>query len=240
MAKYSDYTPAAALSGAEFWACTQSAATFKVTATQVKTFVLGDFTTLGTALATAPDAAAARTALDVYSKSEVDAAIVAGGGYTDSEAITAVSGAMIAGTGIDITTGGSPQAISIAVDQAELKPTEFLLLAASDETTAIVAGTSKITFRLPYAFTVTAVRASLSTAQTSGAPVTVDINEGGASILSTRITIDNGSKTSVGSSPQPVVADASLADDAEITVDIDAVGDGTAKGLKVTLIGHRT
>ncbi len=27
--------------------------------------------------------------------------------------------------------------------------------------------------------------------------------------------------------------------DAEMTIDIDTVGDGTAKGLKVTLIGYR-
>ena len=34
-----------------------------------------------------------------------------------------------------------------------------------------------------------------------------------------------------------VISDTSLADDAEITIDIDQVGDGTAKGLKVVLIG---
>jgi hypothetical protein len=34
-----------------------------------------------------------------------------------------------------------------------------------------------------------------------------------------------------------VISDTSLADDAEITIDIDQIGDGTAKGLKVILIG---
>lgn len=36
-----------------------------------------------------------------------------------------------------------------------------------------------------------------------------------------------------------MISDALLADDAEISIDIDQVGDGTAKGLKVMLIGYR-
>ena len=47
------------------------------------------------------------------------------------------------------------------------------------------------------------------------------------------------SKTSTTASTSAVINDSSLADDAEITIDIDQVGDGTAKGLKVTLIGTR-
>lgn len=114
---------------------------------------------------------------------------------------------------------------------------QSFVIACSDETTALTTGTAKVTFRMPYAFTLTAVRASLTTAQTSGSIFTVDINEGGVSILSTKITIDNTEKTSTTAVTAPVISDASLADDAEITVDIDQVGDGTAKGLKVTLIG---
>lgn len=118
-------------------------------------------------------------------------------------------------------------------------PTECLIVAVGDETTAITAGTSKVTFRMPYAFKLETVKGSLSTAQTSGGQVIVDLNEAGASILSTKVLFDNGSKTSVGSSPQPVISDADLADDAEMTIDVDNVGDGTAKGLKLTLIGYR-
>jgi len=117
--------------------------------------------------------------------------------------------------------------------------TEYLVLAASDESTALTVGTSKITFRMPYAFTLTAVRASLTTAQTSGSILTVDINDSGASILSTKLTIDNTEKTSTTAATAPVISDTSLADDAEITIDIDQIGDGTAKGLKITLIGTR-
>lgn len=115
---------------------------------------------------------------------------------------------------------------------------KVIQLACSDETTALTTGTAKITFRMPYAMTVTAVRAALVTSQTSGSIFTVDINEAGTTILSTKLTIDNTEKTSTTAATAPVISDTSLADDAEITVDIDQIGDGTAKGLKVTLIGY--
>jgi hypothetical protein len=113
-----------------------------------------------------------------------------------------------------------------------------LVVAASDETTALTTGTAKITFRMPRAVTLTAVRASLTTAQASGSIFTVDINEGGTSILSTKLTIDNTETTSTTAATPPVISDTALADDAEITIDIDQIGNGTAKGLKVMLIGN--
>jgi hypothetical protein len=112
-----------------------------------------------------------------------------------------------------------------------------LVVAASDETTALTAGTAKITFRMPRAVTLTSVRASLTTAQASGSIFTVDINEAGTSILSTKLTIDNTEKTSTTAATPPVISDTALADDAEITIDIDQIGNGTATGLKVALIG---
>lgn len=110
-------------------------------------------------------------------------------------------------------------------------------IACSDETTALTTGTAKVTFRLPYALTLTAVRASVTTAPT-GATLTVDINEGGVSILSTKLTIDAGEKTSTTAATPAVISDAALADDAEITIDIDQIGSTVAgAGLKVYLIG---
>ena len=119
--------------------------------------------------------------------------------------------------------------------------TESFMMACSDETTALTAGTNKVKFRMPYAFTVTEVRASLSTAGTGAQLVTVDINESGTSILSTKITIDATETTSVTAETVPVISDASLADDAEMTVDIDLTDTGgVSKGLKVSIIGHKT
>lgn len=115
---------------------------------------------------------------------------------------------------------------------------EVIGVALSDETTAITTGTAKATIRMPFAMTLTAVRSSLSTASSSGLP-TIDINENGATILSTKLSIDASEKTSVTAATPAVISDPSLADDAEITFDIDVAGTG-AKGLKAWLIGYRT
>lgn len=131
-------------------------------------------------------------------------------------------------------------AVTTMQDIANLTNVQSIVVAASDETTALATGTAKVTFRMPYAFTLTSVRASLTTAQSSGSIFTVDINEGGTSILSTKLTIDNTEKTSTTAATAAVISDTALADDAEITIDIDQIGDGTAKGLKITLIGTRT
>lgn len=122
---------------------------------------------------------------------------------------------------------------------AVTRPPVSFVVACSDETTALTTGAAKVIFRMPHGMTLTDVRGSLSTAQTSGDVFTIDVNEAGASILSTKITIDNTEKTSTTAATSAVILDASLADDAEITIDIDQVGDGTAKGLKVSLIGTR-
>lgn len=114
-------------------------------------------------------------------------------------------------------------------------------LAASDESTALSAGTGKATFRMPHAMTLTSVRASLNVAGTTSGITTIDINENGTSVLSTKLTIDLTEKTSTTAAAPAVISDASLADDAEITIDIDAISGGaTEKGLKITLIGTRS
>lgn len=126
-----------------------------------------------------------------------------------------------------------------ALPATEPLVTQCIPIACSDETTALTAGAGKVTFRMPYGFTLTAVRASLTTAQVGGSLLTVDIKEGGASILSTLLTLDNTHKTSTTATTPAVISDTALGDDAEITIDITQLGDGTAKGLKVYLIGVR-
>lgn len=110
-------------------------------------------------------------------------------------------------------------------------------IACGDETTAITTGTSKVTFRMPFAMSLTAVRASVTTAPT-GSTLIVDINESGSSILSTKLSIDASEKTSTTAASAAVISDQSLANDAEITIDFDQVGSLVAgAGLKVYLIG---
>ena len=139
--------------------------------------------------------------------------------------------ALVSGTNIKTINGSS------ILGSGNLATPFELVVAASDESTALTTGAAKITFRMPRAVTLTSVRASLTTAQASGSIFTVDINESGTSILSTKLTIDNTEKTSFTAATPPVISDTALADDAEITIDIDQIGDGTAKGLKVMLIG---
>ena len=124
----------------------------------------------------------------------------------------------------------------IEEDVATVSP-RSLTVACSDETTALTAGTEKATFRMPEAATITGVRASLTTAPV-GSVLTVDVNKGGTSVLSTKLTIDAGEKTSTTAAIAAAVDtnEDDVADDAEMTIDIDGVGSTTAgAGLKVTV-----
>jgi hypothetical protein len=117
-------------------------------------------------------------------------------------------------------------------------PTESLIVAVGDETTAITTGTGKVTFRMPYAFKLTAVRASLTTASSSGLPA-FNVKRNGASIFSTTLTINQSAKTSVGATTPAVLSTTDLSDDDEMTIDIDTAGTGAA-GPKIYFIGYRT
>lgn len=117
------------------------------------------------------------------------------------------------------------------------KRAEAFVFAVSNETAAITTGTAKISFRMPYAFTVYEVRASLNVTSSSGIP-TFDINEGGISILSTKLTVDVGEVTSTTAATPAVISDSALADDALITIDVDVAGTGAA-GAKITIIGRQ-
>lgn len=124
-------------------------------------------------------------------------------------------------------------------DGAQANTSESFIVAIGDETTTATVGTAKVTFRMPYALTLTGVRASAVTAPT-GSVATFDINQNGTSVLSTKLTIDAGEKTSQTAATPPVISTSSLTDDAEITLDIDTVGSTVAgAGYKITLIGTR-
>jgi hypothetical protein len=162
------------------------------------------------------------------------------GTFTDTDTLTrtTVLASSNAGSVVTLSAGTKRVFASNPAHYIQKKP-ESLVIAVSDETTDLTTGTAKTTFRMPYAFTLTAVRASVTTAPT-GSVLTVDINESGTTILSTKLTIDATEKTSTTAATAAVISDASLADDAEITIDIDGIGSTIAgAGLKVALIGYQ-
>jgi hypothetical protein len=141
--------------------------------------------------------------------------------------------AYIMRTGTYIT---APSEVGVGVIPASVRASPFQF-ACGDETTAISAtGTNIVRLRAPQALTLTGVRASLNGACTTGT-FSVDIFVNGSSILSTKLTIDATERTSVTAAVPAVLSSTTLADDAEVRVDILNVGDGTAFGLKVALLG---
>lgn len=129
--------------------------------------------------------------------------------------------------------------LALKADKATF-PVDFCV-AISDEATALTIGTAKVTFRAPYAFTLTNLRASVNTAPTD-ATLIIDVNEGGATVMTTnKIQIETTELTSVSATTQPGLTDTAIADDASMTIDIDQVGSTIAgKGAKICFYGTRS
>lgn len=169
------------------------------------------------------------TALAAAGNSGVLAGTTASFTTADETKLDAIEASADVTDATNVAAAGALMAASVPVT---------ITVAISDETTALTTGLAKATFRMPHAMTLTAVRASLTTASTSGL-VTFDINESNTSILSTLLTIDQDEKTSTTALTAAAISDSALADDAEITIDIDGAGTGAA-GAKITLIGTRS
>jgi len=114
-------------------------------------------------------------------------------------------------------------------------PPHAITLVVGDEVTPITTGATKLTYRMPYNMALQKVKASLSTASSAGV-ITVDVKRNGSTIFSTPLSINAATRTTVGATIAAVIAQASLANDDEITIDINAAGTG-ATGLKVYLVG---
>jgi hypothetical protein len=152
---------------------------------------------------------------------------------------TTVTSSSSSDEAVSFEAGTKQVYITMPSVQAAAAVESVITLVVSDETTALTTGAGKMTVRTPFAMTLTAVRASVSAAPT-GSLLTVDINEAGTSILSTKLTIDDSEKTSTTATAAVVISDPELSDDAEVSVDIDTVGSTFAgAGLKVYLIGRK-
>lgn len=108
----------------------------------------------------------------------------------------------------------------------------------ADITTNIAAGTTKAYWRPPFAAAQVEVRASL-VAASSGGDVVVDMNKNGVSMLSTKLTVWQGTLSSRSGSPTtPAYSSQTFSEDDLIEFDIDSAGTN-AKGLVVTVTGVR-
>lgn len=159
-----------------------------------------------------------------------------------NNAFTANTVELANGTANTLSASGgtlSIEGVALATASSVTNKSESFCVALSDETTALTTGT-KATFRMPYAFTVTGVRGSVTTAATGANLLTINILETGVTILSTKITLDAGEKTSTTAATAPVISDSSLADDAEMSIAIDQIGNTIAgAGAKACIIGHQ-
>jgi len=103
------------------------------------------------------------------------------------------------------------------------------VIAISDETSPLSAGTDMITTFASRAFTAEKVKLTLSTSGSTD--TTIDVHVNGTSILSSPLTLSSGDRVVSTTS----FASTSISEDDEITIDISTASDGA--GAKVNIIG---
>jgi outer membrane murein-binding lipoprotein Lpp len=109
-----------------------------------------------------------------------------------------------------------------------------LSVAISDEITPLTIGTNKLSIRAPFNMTIRSVKASLTTAASSGI-TTFDININGVSMLGNKLNIDSSETSSKTAAVSATITTPSIIDDDVITFDVDAAGSG-ATGAKIYFI----
>jgi hypothetical protein len=218
-----------------------------------------DVTIAATAAAAAPTGASYLTlGTDATLTAERVLTAGAGIGFTDGGAGTTLTVAMDVNpmTSAPATVSGTADFVPIYSANAvgmrklalrDVRAQEAIIIACSDETTAgIVLSSSvpKVTFRMPYAFTMTSIKASLNAAQATGATLfTVDVRKNGTSIFSTQMTFDNTELTTLTAVTPAVLTTSPMtfADDDIVTIFAqNNTAGNVAAGLKVTMIGFRT
>jgi hypothetical protein len=200
--------------------------------------------TLATQSATITDYLLSATASSTYQTLDADLTDLADGSLTG----TAVAAATTSARGsVELATDGETAA-SVAVQGSDTRLVSAtkveIGIALSDETSDNTASSTvpKVTFRMPFAMTITSLRCSLTKAST-GAIVIVDLHESGTTVMTTnKLSVDASETTSTTAATAHTLTDTALADDALIELFIDQVGtttDNTGEGVKVWIIGTR-
>jgi hypothetical protein len=198
----------------------------------------------------------AKLAADAVDSTKVIAGGLAGSDLADNAvtgakiAATTVTGNKLAITGISgdaahlvgAISGGNADTVRVGsglqLSSGELRAdTAAMIIACSDELTAITTGDGKVTFRVPFNITIIGVASSLNTSSSSGLP-TVDITASGNSIFSTNKLSINVNELTSYTATTPATLDSTrvnIARDTEMKININVAGTG-AKGLKVTIL----
>jgi len=113
--------------------------------------------------------------------------------------------------------------------------TECIIVAASDEITPITTGTAKVTFRMPYAFTLTKLKGSLKTAGSTATIVDVAVNGTSIFVAKTPLTVASAGYYADATD----FSTSNFNENDKLEVNISSAGTG-ATGLKVYFIGTKT
>lgn len=160
--------------------------------------------------------------------------VIAALGFTPANKAGETFTGAIAATNLSGTNTGDETTATL-----KSKIVETLGFACSDETSNLTTGL-KVSFRMPYAMTLSSVRISLVTAATIGSFV-VDVKQNGTSIFSTLVSIDASELTSTTAATPAVITTTALTDDSLITIHVTQIGSGDAgKGLKLLFIGNKS
>ena len=116
---------------------------------------------------------------------------------------------------------------------------EDYIINCSDEVTNLSVAASASTFRVPFSMYLNSIRASTNVSPV-GNKIIVDVKQSGASVFSTKLSIDSTEDTSTASASAAIISNPLLIDDSKIVVGLEQVGSTTpGKGLKLTFKGYR-
>lgn len=128
-----------------------------------------------------------------------------------------------------VTVGAS--GLTFAQLASSEQPDVWVDAALVDETTTLTTGTGKLERLQTFDGTLQEVIAFVSTQSSSGL-VTVDINKGGTSVLSTKLSIDANEDSSLTAATSAVILTSTFEKGDVVAYDVDTAGTGAA-GLKV-------
>jgi len=173
--------------------------------------------------------------IDVSAGSNIDitGGVVSVEDNVEVVSISATTGVFTTLSGGTIFSGGT-NLYSIFAKTTDV-PTRYdydLIVAASDETTQLTSGATKVTFYAPRSFTLTGATATLTTSGSTN--TVVDLNYNGSTVFASPITLANTIFFNTSATTTTNIIQNGI-----FTVDIDSAGTG-AKGLKVALLGYKS